>query len=219
MKILVSSCDKYDHLLPGFAVQWNKYWGDPVDVVGFREPPPLPANFRFHQLEPVETRSWSANIRLFLEKVGWNHFVFLFDDYWLKAPVNLERIGDMEEWVLRGAVKGDLSRNTDHFDHKELKNGLVEATQDAQYRTSTQPAIWSRAFMLQLLQGDMNPWQFELQGNPAKRKGRIIGTKEQLVPFANAYYKGAPDIAMLRTLSVEDITDLEEKGLMPCQLT
>lgn len=49
MEIYVSTCDKYDHLLPGFAHLFNKYWGpdQEVHVLGFRQPPDLPAKKSF----------------------------------------------------------------------------------------------------------------------------------------------------------------------------
>ena len=214
MKILVSTCDKSDHLLPGFAVQWNRYWGWPVNVIGFRQPALLPNNFSFHSLEPFETRSWSANLRMFLERVDWNHFVFLFDDYWLRQPVDLGEVTRLER-LIAIADKVDLSRNTEHFEHREIENGLLEASQFAHYRTSTQPAIWRRSHMLRLLKGDMNPWEFEIRDRPEVRQGRLIGTRHQVVSFANVYLKGQPDPYMIQSLDEADLSHLRQLNLLP----
>ena len=215
MVICVSTCDRYDHLLPGFAMQWNRYWGAPVSVLGFRQPPPLPENFSFISMAPVEHMSWSAHLRDTIKDIDDDEVVLLFDDYWLTAPVDLDKARQMLSLVENGCVKGDLSRNTEHFNHINLGNGFVEATKDAQYRTSTQPAVWDCAFLLKLLgTGEYNPWQFELQHRPEVAHGRIVGTREQIVPFANIYYKGIPAQYMIDTIPSADLAELHAAGAM-----
>lgn len=213
MRAICATCDKYRHLIPGFCIQWRKYWNIPVDILGFSRPDmPDDDAFAFHQLEPVETRSWTANLRDWISKHAGPRFVFVLDDYWLTEGVDREGIDLMEREVVKGAVKGDLSGNTVYFQHRSLPNGLVEATQHAQYRTSTQPAIWRKEFMLSLLQGDRNPWEFELQNNAAVRQGRIVGPREELVTFANIYYKGAVAPYMLDKITGTDMKELREAG-------
>lgn len=216
LKILVSTCNKYDHLLPGFAMQWNRYWGAPVTVLGFRPPPPLPENFTFVSMAPVESMSWSAHLRDTIKNIENEEIVLLFDDYWLNGLVDQKKVEHMREWlVMPGVVKADLSRNTEHFAHTPLGDDIVVATKDAQYRTSTQPAVWSRAFLLKLLgTGEYNPWQFELQHRPEVVEGRIVGTREQIVPFANIYYKGSPASYMIDTIPSADLAELQASGAM-----
>lgn len=216
MKVVVATCDKYDHLMPGFAHQFNKYWGADqiVDVLGFRQPPrPLPPNFVFHQMEPVETRSWTANLRSYVETLRDRYFTFLLDDYWLTEPVDRAAVKAMERFVVDGAVKGDLSENTLNFAHSELEGGYVLAAPGAHYRTSTQPCIWSRRYMLSLLDGDMNPWQFELQDNPRISEGRIVGPRRQIFKFANIYFKGSPAGYMIDKINAADAAELRELGM------
>lgn len=212
MRILVSTCDKYDHLLPGFSMQWNRYWGVPVTVLGFRQPPPLPENFSFISMG-VENMSWSAHLRDAIKDIRDDAIVLLFDDYWLTASVDESKVSRMRAFVKGFADKADLSRNTEHFAHKAFGGDLIEATKDAQYRTSTQPAIWSRAFLLKLLgTGEYNPWQFELQHRPEVSEGRVVGTREQIVKFANIYYKGTPAEYMIDTIPPEDMAELQAAG-------
>jgi len=222
MTIFVATCDKYDHLLPGFCRQFNKYWGEHqmVTILGFRTPPELPANFQFHSMEPVETQPCTTNLHRFFSSIEDPHFTFLLDDYWLIAPVNPLEIHMMErEVVIGGAVKGDLSQNTLNFEHLALPNGLVEAAPSAHYRTSTQPCIWSRQFFLELMSPGMNPWEFELQDSETKQHGRIVGPRHQIYQFANVYYKGAPDTYMIEKILFEDREALFEmgafKGILP----
>jgi hypothetical protein len=215
MRVYVATCDKYDHLMPGFAYLFNKYWGaeQQVDVLGFRSPPiALPKNFKFHSMQPVETKAWTTNLGTFLRTQSDPYFTFLLDDYWLTQPVDMNRVAVMEDEVKTGAVKGDLSTNTAYFQHHLYRNGLVLATRSAQYRTSTQPCIWSRDFMLDLMVPGLNPWQFELQHNPAARRGDIVGPTEQIYEFANMYYKGAPASYMIDKIKAEDMSTLSAMG-------
>lgn len=216
MRVIVATCDRYDHLMPGFAHQFNKYWGTDqvVDVLGFRQPPrQLPDNFVFHQMEPVETRSWTANLRMFMESIQDPHFTFLLDDYWLTEPVDKAAVTTMERFVIAGAVKGDLSENTLNFAHSKLSGGFVLASPNAHYRTSTQPCVWSRRYMLNLLQGDLNPWQFELQDNPKISEGRIVGPSRQIFRFANIYFKGSPAGYMIDKINADDHAELRALGM------
>ncbi len=214
MRVIVATCDKYDHLLLGFAHQFNKYWGAHQDVVvlGFRQPPdPLPQNFSFHSMDPVETKAWTANLRSYFLQQADTHFVWLLDDYWLVKPINHAMVRKVEDQVIRGAVKGDLSLNTQHFKHSVEGDWLVADT-EAQYRTSTQPAIWRRRYLLSLLQKDLNPWEYELQNSPRlTKRGRIVGTRQQIFDYANVYYKGAPH-HMINLISAEDKAELMAIG-------
>ena len=215
MKIIVSTCDKYDHLLPGFAMQWNRHWGAPVTVLGFRQPPLLPENFEFISMGE-ESRSWSAHIRDEIARMRDREIIFLFDDYWLTARVDQAKVERMRKLVEDGAVKGDLSRNTVHFAHRDIGGGLVEAAADAQYRTSTQPAVWDRSYLLSLLgTGEYNPWQFELQHTPEVTRGSIIGSHEQIVRFANIYYKGEPMDYAIDSIPTEERLQLKSLNLLP----
>lgn len=217
MHIYVATCDKYDHLMPGFAHQFNKYWSpqQQVDVLGFRKPAlALPDNFVFHQMEPVETQAWTTNLRAFFERIDDSHFTFLLDDYWLTAPVDMVEVGVMENFVTAGAVKGDLSENTKNFAHHQLDPCHVVATPTAAYRTSTQPCIWSRRFMLDLLVPGLNPWQFELQDNIKAREGRVVGPTWQIFQFANMYYKGKPAQYMFDRISDADKAELRRIGAL-----
>lgn len=215
MTIIVSTCDRYDHLLPGFAMQWNQYWGADVTVLGFRQPPVLSANFTFVSMG-VENMSWSAHLRQAIAPIDDDRILLLFDDYWLMEPVDSSKVERMNAWLDdQDVIKADLSRNTEHFSHHDLGNGFIEAAQDAQYRTSTQPCIWRKSHLLRLLgTGEYNPWQFELQVTPDAKCGRVIGTHEQLVTFANVYYKGAPHCYMIEKISASDLAALQASGAM-----
>lgn len=214
MRVIVTTCDKYDHLLPGMAWTFNKYWGQAqrVDVLGFRPPPALPPNFAFHSLAAKETQPWSTHLRTFFLAQPDEYFVWLLDDYWLIKPVNHNEVAVMEGVVKNDkADKGDLSKNTIAFEHTEYpKNpGLVLASQTANYRTSTQPCIWRRSYLLHLMQPGLNPWQFELSGLASNDGGVIVGPQRQIYVYANVCYKGKPH-HMIDLIPADDRRQLDQ---------
>lgn len=220
IRIIVCTCNKYDFLLPGMARQFNRYWGSgevTVHVLGSRIPPPLPSNFVFHSVGP-DSMDWTTGKAKWVESQDDTPFVLLLEDYWITEKIDLCEVEEMARWVTeRGAVKADLSTNTHHFAHNTLvRDGRIfcRAKPTALYRTSTQPAIWTKQYFLNLCQPGMTAWEFELQNNPAVREGDIIGTDRQIVTFANVMYKGLPAGYEIEKLNQNDFEELKRHGEM-----
>jgi hypothetical protein len=194
----------------------NKYWpNQDVTVVGSRQLTDLPGNVTVY-VAGADDEPWTTRMHDFLTKQSDHHFVFLFDDYWLTAPVDIDRVRIMEDCVIAGAEKGDLSTNTAYFKHTTDINNpeLVIAAQDAHYRSSTQPAIWNRKYMLQLLNMGRDPWQFELYAPAGNDGATIVGPREQIYVYANVYYKGQPDTNMINKISAADLNELSDSGAL-----
>lgn len=216
MRIVISTCNKYDHLIKGCCMLLNKYWpNQDITIVCSRPIVGLPDNVQLF-LCASDAEAWTTRMRNYLTQQADPYFVFLFDDYWLTAPVDVERVTALEGCVLHGAVKGDLSANTAYFKHTTYKHNpeLVVAAQDAHYRASTQPAIWTKAYMLGLFKANWNPWQFELNAPAGNDGAIIIGPRSQIYVYANVYYKGACDPYMLAKIADADLNELATTGAM-----
>ena len=217
MRIVISTCNKYDHLIPGCLLLLNRYWpGQTVDIVASRALVDLPTNATVTIPGP-DDEPWTTRIRTYLAGISDKYFVFIFDDYWLTTPVDSARVAVIEKLVATyKAAKGDLSGNTAYFEHETYQPNpeLVTAAQGAQYRTSTQPAIWAHEYLFNLLQPGKDPWQFELTA-PATYDSRIIiGPRTPIFNYANVYYKGTPDPYMLTRLSDTDLGDMVTAGML-----
>lgn len=218
MKICVITCDAYDHLLTGFAYLFNKYWGKvEVEVRCFRLPPPLPDNFKLWICpQPDDKEKWTDNLRLFFGRQP-DHYVWLYDDYWMNAPIDHVRVDRMEDLlVVHSLGKADLSNNTNYFNHTQslIDDDLVEATDDAQYRWSTQPSIWGKDYHMHCLVPNRDPWTYELLPVEGASQFRVVGTKGQIYKYSNVYYKGKTDPYMLAHLSDEDLSALQDTGAL-----
>jgi len=219
MRIIVSTCDKYAHLMGGFAWCWNKYWGVPVDVLGFKPFDGLPDNFTFHSLDTEEKRPWSDYIAEWLGAQNFHHAILLFDDYWLTKPVDEARVRKMEDEVVLGADKADLSGNTKYFAHVQLTPDILMARPTAQYRASTQPAIWRRQYLMRCLRPGLSPWQFELQAGVVNDGARIVGPVNPIIEmgnqYANVYLKGEWHCFMVEKINPADRAELIAAGHLP----
>lgn len=210
MKIYVSTCDKYDHLLPGFAYLFNKYWGadQEVHVLGFRQPPELPANFVFHSMEPVETVPWSTNMRRFFSQVEDDHFIFLFDDYWLTNKIDHKKIAEFEDLLVSDKLaKFDLTFFLRIYPYDQYKDGFIKSRRNNLFRLSTQPAIWSKDFWMKWINPGLTPWQFEIAQN-AYDDELIVGTERSHYVYGNMCEKGKP-----RQQNIDRLRE-EEKALL-----
>ena len=178
MKIIITTSDKYHHLLPIFFYLYNKYWGEPFDLVGHKKPEcELPDNCTWVSLgEQQGTKKWSDQLRPYFEQQpDW--FVWMMEDTFLKGQVRGNRDAmQLPSYVLLGSFGVGRKCLTDDLtkrEHNKHKDG-VEAAQGSRYRLSTQPSIWNKQFLFLYLTPGLSPWDFETQ-DPINDDWLIIG--------------------------------------------
>lgn len=219
MRTFVNTCDKYDHLLPGFAYLFNKYWGAdiPVTVLGFRPAAGLPPNFSYQQLEGRQT-DWTSSRRKIVEQVPVDEPVlWLLDDYWFYAPVHHTIVNELCVMLKnKEIVKGDLSNNTKNLGAAPFKGHInyVLANDNAPYRSSTQTALWNRDWLLKLMVPGCTIWEFEIQGQGRAHDGQRIAAYDHTVcRYANIYYKGGIENFQLDKLAVTDLQHMWDANI------
>lgn len=217
MKIFVSTCDKYRHLLPGFAWCFNKYWpsNQEVTVLGYSHPPDLPSNFEFHCLNAVEDKPFTAYIHTYLQQAPAECFLFLLDDHWLIRTINTSDVAALECEVCAGAAKAHLSSDPLRLDWRPFRNGLLRAAYHGA-KTSLQPAIWRRDYMLRLMDPrGITPWQVEGLRSVCADTAAVVGFPREVYvkPGIDGVYKhGTPSAEGLGMLSVTDTQALRDLG-------
>ena len=218
MRTYVITYNSYDHLIPGFAYLFNKYWDSemPVTVLGFREIPDLPANFEVQVMEGgSEQKDWTNTLRSVFANCEHPYFALLLDDYWLTRPIDLDRITQLEGTLKEGAVKLDLSNNSYSFGCSPFHHDMIMASQRAKYRTSLQPAIWTRDYFLRFLQPDWSPWDFERLGSRRANNdgGCIVGYRNAVYNYANIYKRGKLNRGEVAKLAHADMAELQAQGM------
>lgn len=166
MKIIVTTSDNYHHLLPVFFYLYNKYWGEPFDLVGHAKPEcELPDNCTWVSLgEQLGPKSWSTQLRPYFEQQP-KYFVWMMEDTFLKSNVQLPG--------LPNAGRVDLTKDIKSREHTNTGDYIL-AHQNSRYRLSTQPSMWNKDFLLKYLTPGLSPWDFETQ-DPKSDGWDIIG--------------------------------------------
>ena len=168
MKIIITTSDNYHHLIPVFFYLYNKYWGEPFELVGHAKPEcELPDNCTWVSLgEQQGPKKWSNQLRPYFEnQPDW--FVWMMEDTFLKKKVN------MPGFLVSGCGRMDLTKDIKSRPHNS-NDITVYAHKDTRYRLSTQPSIWQRRFLLKYLKPGLSPWDFETQ-DPVDDGWNIIG--------------------------------------------
>lgn len=193
LRWVVSTSNKYVHLLNAFSYLFNKYVGNRqvVDVIRYDvRPPKLPANIHNTAIGYQASFTWTEGIATYLKLPSTpRHFVFLLEDYWITAPVDLERLNVLWKYaqVHPEVGKIDLSGDRMKTPYEDWPDcDLVISAQNAPFRASLQAAIWSRDYLLQCCErGAWSPWVFEKKG--ALRDGAtVLGVKDPVILYVNA---------------------------------
>lgn len=180
MKIICTTSDNYTHLIPVFTYLFNKYWpGAECEIVGYKEPDCiLPPNFTFHSMgEQGSVKEWSTDLRKYFEQQP-DTFIWLMEDTLLRK-VDVTRLPkQMPEGVGKICLTNDVSKR----DHVRMLSTdfYLRAGAYSRYRLSTQPSIWSKAYLLQYLIPGLDPWEFETQ-DPVNDGWHVYGMAEPVV--------------------------------------
>lgn len=202
MKIIVTTCAQYAHIMPDFALAFVRAWPDcrwPVTIMA-AEPDPesnlftpysprgMPSNWEHLVCKDL---GWAANL-LGLISLDDEPFLLLFEDYILDAvdaPVleacariieDIQGIGMIRVHPVPGPTLPWIS----HI-------GEIDKAQP--YAISFQAAMWRPAVLRDLLRPDEDPWRSEINGS-ARAIGydrfRFLGTKESALGYRNLMRRG-----------------------------
>jgi hypothetical protein len=173
--IIVSSCNKYRYLWDIQLQLFDKYWKEcPHEIYYISETSHLPIFDSKLKLENINLNietsgpsDWSHMLRMFLNNLDSDYFIYMQEDYILTDYVDQNRLDKLIKYVVDNDINyvrfvaspggdGDIILIDDDVSIREI-------TQGQQWRTSLMIAIWNKNAFLELLNSDMNitPWQFE----------------------------------------------------------
>lgn len=188
MKIIVTTSNKYLHILPIFCYLFNKNWdkNQIVEIVCYDFPEfELPDNFVFRTLGKQEggAKNFTRDLREYFKKQD-DFFIWMMEDTFIKS-VDTKKLNTLKLLTYDNVGRINLSKETikqKHFLNYVTVNDfkIFENTQDSLYRLSTQPSIWNKKFLLKYMQNDLSPWEFETQSS-CNDNYRILGMDEAAV--------------------------------------
>lgn len=182
MKVIVTTSDNYHHCLPVFFKQYNKYWGDAFELVGYKQPEYIPDNCTFVSLGEQHGPEYFSDDMAAYFKDQPQFFVWLMEDTFIKGfDRGMYKFFQRYASPLTALTVGriNLTKEGTKQDHYKTNSHIVTNTPTAKYRLSTQPSIWNRDFLLKYLTPGLTPWKFETQ--PTVDDFQIIGPKINIV--------------------------------------
>ncbi len=190
LKIIIPCCDETLPIIKINSYLFNKFWPEAeVHYLGFSCPSFnfYNKNHHFHSLAPKQeggANKWTRYIHNFLSKIDDKHIIFMIDDYWLCDFPNFDMLKLAKNTIVGNKKVGRFDLTFDSqvegniYNIKNFKNNKICVKDPkAPYRVSTQPAIWNVEYLLELMNNNWSPWQFEIMGTDLASK-----------KYLNSYY-------------------------------
>lgn len=224
MKIIITTSNRYLHIIPVFTYLFNKYWGGEATIVGYDAPENLPSNFIFYSLgEQIGgAENFTRDLRkYFAEQEQW--FIWLMEDTFVKS-VDKGKIENIQYFLNQTQHKigrFNLTSECVKQDHVLYGNlghmPLYANSRTSLYRLSTQPSIWNRDYVLQYMQKDLNCWQFESQSDYQNDDWTILGFGREDAPLKHNEGVRKTDIYKydLNGFNQEDIDYINALSIKP----
>ena len=215
MKIIVTTSNKYHHLLKIFVYLFNKNWSDKqqVEIVGYDAPNfDLPNNFTFYSLgqQIGDAKNFTRDLRKYFEKQD-HFFIWLFDDSFIRS-VDFNKLEILQRLTSFNDLDSIGRINLSNHCRLQFHTGydviagyrIIAQTQESKYRLSTQPSIWNKDFLLKYMKDDLTPWEFETQDS-INDGWKVLGPEDAAVKHNEGVTK-------------HDIFDYNLNGILPEQI-
>mgnify|MGYP000518912570 CR=1 FL=1 len=196
LKAYIPTCDRFINLIEANIVSLQRYFPEEIKItiLGYSSPTfELPPNIDFVSLgEDRGPSFWSTDLRGYFESIEDDFFIYLNDDGVLVKQVDLEEIRKISEELDFNVGRLSLTHDLFTRPYKDVNDMVIESSQNANYRCSTQYSIWNRQYFLKYLQPGLTPWQFETkQSQKSKNDGfKILGLKNPIFHFLHLYQRG-----------------------------
>jgi hypothetical protein len=234
LPIYISTCNEYLKVLRItlwlFREHWPEFSEHQVKILGYNKPDfPLASNIEFVSMgqQIGGPAMWSSDLRKIFEN-SEETFIYTMDDMFVDKRVDATLIDELTDIVVSNpeVVRASLVDDPGPFSTATnfcKKNGydVVQLSQMANYRNSTQPSIWRKEYLLKFMKPGLTPWKFELEGmEQAKNDGKIvIGTKGS---FAMSAHEGVrvpprgrgPQYPNLSPISPDCILRMQSEGVI-----
>lgn len=218
MKIIVTTCDRYLHVLKGFAYMFNRHWSSSVKVIvlGYSIPSfDLPNNFKFISLGEQEKygREWTTALIPFFKQLEDEYFMLFLDDYYI-VSMDESMLYVAEEHALKDKAEKVCLKYYPGRKFKEEKDiNFSIWNQDANYRLSLSSGFYKRDYFLKYLIPGMTIWEYEVQATPKNDGAQILVPKQNIVSIVDFMLKGKiSDSEELSKIKEEDLDEIRRLG-------
>lgn len=166
LSVLVGTCDKYYPLLEAFQICFNRSWELDTENFFLSETKDVPIITPTHFNTIFVQGNWGERVIKGLEEIQSDYVFFILDDYFFTYKFTHIQI----QYYLNFCHTNRIDRlQISPSGHQKYSNESVENfnkfTITSPYLISMQPSIWSKAFLLEILEPEYSPWDFEIKGS------------------------------------------------------
>ena len=174
LSVLIGTCDLYSPLWEPFQITFDRYWKFNTKNLFVGETVEVP-NYTDTKFETIISGKgkWGERIRKGIEVCEEEYIFFILEDYFLNYTYSEEQMNtwlvDMKKYDIdRLQISGpDVQRydNVPDCPYKRFTNN--------EYLISVQPSIWKKSFLLETINPNYSPWQYEVTGSQVLAKSNI----------------------------------------------
>lgn len=163
MKILVLSCDKNQDTFEAFHHCMEKYYPGHPEVIYATETIENPHYRTISHNEPIER--WTKRIRETLNEIDDNQILIMIDDCFIRKEVDVKRIDYARKHLKGNIAMFNFEKTFDSEDEETTLKGFKKRRHGSNYEVSIMCGLWDKEKLIQVLEGEYNPWQVEGRQN------------------------------------------------------
>lgn len=161
--VLILSCDSYSDLWLPFFTLLNKYWKRPYKTYLSCET----KQCEYCNTINVNDNCWTKRIRETLKQINTEYVIIMCEDFFMRKPVDQKRIetaiNRFDDNTATFNFEKDYSTDNGSNDFRLRDN-------KEQFTKSCQTGVWDRLKLIELLNKDLNPWEWEESPNTTNYK-------------------------------------------------
>ena len=161
MKILVLSCDKNEDTFEPFHHCMEKYWKNHPEVIYATETIQNPYYKTISKNYPLN--NWTTRIRETLKEIDDNQVLIMIDDCFIRNQVDEDRINYAKDNLKGNIAMFNFEKSFDCNDKETGLKGFKKRKRNSAYEVSIMCGLWNKEKLINVLQGEFNPW--EVEGN------------------------------------------------------
>lgn len=176
--ILILSCDKYADAWESFFLMFEKFWSDcPFTIYLTSNEKPFVSEkvkLKINQLFSNKHSTWSEETFLVLKEIKEEYVILLLEDYLIYQNVDTQSIMKyynvmLQENALYLRLACFPKKYNSWWPYQPITKEYAVISYDAKYLISLQTSIWKKDFLLQLIEDNESPWEFEINGSNRAR--------------------------------------------------
>lgn len=164
MKILVLSCDKNGDTFDAFHHCMEKYYPNHPDIIYATETIINPYYKTICKNYPLS--NWTTRIRETLKEIDDEQILIMIDDCFVRKQVDEDRIKYASDNLKGNIAMFNFEKAFDNNDIETDLKGFKKRQHNSPYEVSIMCGLWQKDKLIDILQGEHNPWEVEgLQNN------------------------------------------------------